>query len=344
MIFFSTQNVLSKHYKKLLDLLYSSELHTIFFVFLWKYLDGPHPGVSDRALSYIILLLNWSIIQNSKNTVDNKEGHAEWAVYQASDIFENATKIVKNFSFDGLCLRSEIDESLISVLVKLHVKLSGGSLKHDSVLNNLNVDINPHATEITTLIAVILKKLVQGSQLCAESFTSILSFLKPKEEDVTDKRAEMRRRAKERREKILANMKKVQMEFAKENEAEIETVTECDQDLEFCSVCRQPGEDLTFLAYTVSLSALPRRRELNYCPTLLDPENSRSFGSFSENAFKTLESLSIKNSAKLAVATGWLPSMTVRTCGHKIHPKCVPNQRRAEHDESVTSIDIGIRF
>ena len=80
---------------------------------------------------------------------------------------------------------------------------------------------------------------------------------------------------------------------------------------------------------------------MNYSPTLLNPENSRIFGKYSEKTLETLSDVFNTESAKLAVASGWLPSMTMRTCDHKIHPKCVPNSRRLEDDINITSTDIG---
>ena len=153
-----------------MNILSSSELHTVIFVFLWKYLEGPHPGVSDRALSYVILLLNWAIAHNSQSTERELYMLADWSVYSSTDIFENAQKNVKKFIFtealasrlDGLFANSKIDQSMIAVLIKLHIKLSGGLLKHDSILNNLDAEIDPNATEMTILIAACLKKLVQG--------------------------------------------------------------------------------------------------------------------------------------------------------------------------------------
>lgn len=54
-----------EEYYRQYRILRSSHLHSILFVILWKYYDGPHSAISDRALSYVLVLLNWAMEEQS---------------------------------------------------------------------------------------------------------------------------------------------------------------------------------------------------------------------------------------------------------------------------------------
>ena len=226
-------------------LLGSSHLHSLIFVILWKYVDGPHPGVTERALSYVLVLIHWAIKYAEKNADDEQdtEGVAEltsfWKFFENDDILENSRQKVdlSNFKDNGEEeLGANQSESIISILVRIHMHLNGGRLKF--VLGQ-QVSSVPR---ISNLIARILNLFAESDEQCKNAIIRLIDELNPKEESVEDQRAEMRRKAKERQRQMMEKLKEQQNKFKKKNEEQLKEIDEVQDDRPLCCVCRQPSE------------------------------------------------------------------------------------------------------
>lgn len=169
----------------------------------------------------------------------------DWKFFSTNNIYENARQEIAKFTYleKGEIEQGEVGngESIISLLIKLHSKLKGGVLKYRF---GQQVSAVP---KLENLIEGLLNQMGGANVECKSCITDLINELKPTEEDsIADQRAEMKRKAKEHRQKLLEKLKGQQDSFKTQNEKEFNNISQLDDDDDrpLCCVCRLPGDDL----------------------------------------------------------------------------------------------------
>ncbi|XP_052267250.1 E3 ubiquitin-protein ligase UBR3-like [Dreissena polymorpha] len=248
-----------------------------------------------------------------------------------------------------------INESLITILYKLHSKLSGKSNSYapPSVCGNGTGMENGGNGEF--YVKKILDKLCQSSTDCARAVEDLYQANKPKEAGTSKKGKSMdtetrRKKARERQQKLMeefASKQKAFMEQAMETEDSSTTGAskspnspdgsghpesmESDETLYDCVICNQSTPStaertIGLVVFLQASSVLGHRTQTDTRKvlTLVDKTRQRIVNCSRvqterlEKLFRNFE----ESSCQTSVNIGWDGGVLVQTCGHYLHLDC----------------------
>ncbi|XP_053733122.1 E3 ubiquitin-protein ligase ubr3 isoform X2 [Synchiropus splendidus] len=267
----------------------------------------------------------------------------------------------------------EIRESMLTLLIKLHQKLSSkqNSLS-PSWLDDLDLSRHAHGDGITAIERILTKAATRSCQI-KRSIQDICGKVSPpvppKKSSATDKKTmdkeERRQRARERQQKLLAEFASRQKSFMEtamdvespETEAAMDMGTSEVMESEIlydCVICGQSGpstEDRpTGLVVLLQASSVLGHRckssEAKKLPTS-DEEHiySADTCAVANDVRLTLMQQFFKDSSCLqCVSIGWDGGVYVQTCGHTLHIDCHKSYMESLRNDQVLqgfSVDKG---
>ncbi|XP_068428231.1 E3 ubiquitin-protein ligase ubr3 isoform X2 [Clinocottus analis] len=267
----------------------------------------------------------------------------------------------------------EIRESMLSLLIKLHQKLSS---KHNSLspswLEEMDMSRHTHGDGITAIERILTKAATRSCQI-KRSIQDICGKVSPpvppKKNNPTDKKTmdkeERRQRARERQQKLLAEFASRQKSFM-ETAMDVESPeTEAAMDLGAsevmesevlydCVICGQSGpstEDrptglVVLLQASSVLGHRCQSKEAKKLPTS-DEEHIYAADTcgVAHDVRLTLMQRFFKDSSCLqSVSIGWDGGVYVQTCGHTLHIDCHKSYMESLRNDQVLqgfSVDKG---
>ncbi|XP_045874891.1 E3 ubiquitin-protein ligase UBR3 isoform X2 [Meles meles] len=273
----------------------------------------------------------------------------------------------------------EIKESILSLLIKLHHKLSG---KQNSYyppwLDDIEILIQPeipkynHGDGITAVERILLKAALQSrmnKRIIEEICRKVTPPVPPKKITAAEKKTldkeERRQKARERQQKLLAEFASRQKSFMEtamdvdspENDIPMEITTAEPQVSEAvydCVICGQSGpssEDRpTGLVILLQASSV-----LGQCRDNIDPkklpitEEEQIYpwdtcAAVHDVRLSLLQRYFKDSSCLLAVSIGWEGGVYVQTCGHTLHIDCHKSYMESLRNDQVLqgfSVDKG---
>uniref|UniRef100_M3XNY5 E3 ubiquitin-protein ligase n=1 Tax=Mustela putorius furo TaxID=9669 RepID=M3XNY5_MUSPF len=273
----------------------------------------------------------------------------------------------------------EIKESILSLLIKLHHKLSG---KQNSYyppwLDDIEILIQPeipkynHGDGITAVERILLKAALQSrmnKRIIEEICRKVTPPVPPKKITAAEKKTldkeERRQKARERQQKLLAEFASRQKSFMEtamdvdspENDIPMEITTAEPQVSEVvydCVICGQSGpssEDRpTGLVVLLQASSV-----LGQCRDNIDPkklpitEEEQIYpwdtcAAVHDVRLSLLQRYFKDSSCLLAVSIGWEGGVYVQTCGHTLHIDCHKSYMESLRNDQVLqgfSVDKG---
>ncbi|GAB1286409.1 E3 ubiquitin-protein ligase UBR3 [Apodemus speciosus] len=273
----------------------------------------------------------------------------------------------------------EIKESILSLLIKLHHKLSG---KQNSYyppwLDDIEVLIQPeipkynHGDGITAVERILLKAAVQSrmnKRIIEEICRKVTPPVPPKKITAAEKKTldkeERRQKARERQQKLLAEFASRQKSFMEtamdvdspENDIPMEITTAEPQVSEAvydCVICGQSGpssEDRpTGLVVLLQASSVLGQCRDNAEPKKLPITEEEQIYPWDTCAavhdvrLSLLQRYFKDSSCLLAVSIGWEGGVYVQTCGHTLHIDCHKSYMESLRNDQVLqgfSVDKG---
>ncbi|KAK9883218.1 hypothetical protein WA026_001407 [Henosepilachna vigintioctopunctata] len=242
----------------------------------------------------------------------------------------------------------KLNESIISLLLKLHSNLSGTP---DSFVleEELSQDINEEAMigDGPFFIGKLLKRMALADDNCKRCIAEVRSRLWPTQEKQeqekkvreTKEREERRKRAKERQQKLMAEFASKQKQFMEKMESN-EGADEMEEDARLskqeydCAICGQstPSTEekpmgLVVLVQATSVIGHRRRHDPASLP-VSDEEKlllrrDDTLASEFDRRIEELDRHFDPQSWFLSVNSGWDGGVHVQTCGHHLHLDCL---------------------
>ncbi|XP_069111047.1 E3 ubiquitin-protein ligase ubr3-like [Argopecten irradians] len=242
-----------------------------------------------------------------------------------------------------------INESLISLLMKLHCKLSGkaGSYVPLSMCNRL-----PSTSRVgdgSHFITCLLDKMSQQSSQCAKLIEETYQQLVPKTEEggkqKSGKKDDRKKKAKERQEKLMAQFASKQKAFMEQNfdtdppdDSSSTTSEKLDtkqviEEKEFdCVICGHSSPSTADkpigLVVLIQASSVLGHRLQTEDPIHLPVEGEKvvttpiSCELAQKRQLKALFEHFEETSCQMSVNIGWEGGVVVQTCGHYLHLDC----------------------
>ncbi|KAG8510474.1 E3 ubiquitin-protein ligase UBR3 [Galemys pyrenaicus] len=273
----------------------------------------------------------------------------------------------------------EIKESILSLLIKLHHKLSG---KQNSYyppwLDDIEILIQPetpkysHGDGITAVERILLKAALQSrmnKRIIEEICRKVTPPVPPKKITAAEKKTldkeERRQKARERQQKLLAEFASRQKSFMEtamdvdspENDIPMEITTAEPQVSEAvydCVICGQSGpssEDRpTGLVVLLQASSVLGQCRDNIEPKKLPITEEEQIYPWDTCAavhdvrLSLLQRYFKDSSCLLAVSIGWEGGVYVQTCGHTLHIDCHKSYMESLRNDQVLqgfSVDKG---
>ncbi|XP_050311174.1 E3 ubiquitin-protein ligase Ubr3-like [Anthonomus grandis grandis] len=253
----------------------------------------------------------------------------------------------------------KINESIVSLLLKLHSQLSGvpDSFDPDSEEVDYFVDGDDKVPcgDGPFYVGKLLKKISVSDPSCHAFIQKTRKEIWPSSEEVEQakqmrenkEREERRRRAKERQEKLMAEFAKKQNDFWKREKERMETddmsedmddtevpISKQEYDCVICNISSPSTEDkpMGLVVLIQATSVIGHRRRFGQperatLPTCDDEKDLlRKDDTLSAEFDKRVEELDRHfdpQSWFLAVNTGWDGGVHVQTCGHHLHLDCL---------------------
>ncbi|XP_060910406.1 E3 ubiquitin-protein ligase ubr3 isoform X2 [Labrus mixtus] len=267
----------------------------------------------------------------------------------------------------------EIRESMLSLLIKLHQKLSSkqNSLS-PSWLEDMDTSRHAHGDGITAIERILTKAATRSCQIkrsIQDICGKVCPPVPPKKNSPTDKKAmdkeERRQRARERQQKLLAEFASRQKSFM-ETAMDVESPeTEAAMDLGAsevmesevlydCVICGQSGpstEDrptglVVLLQASSVLGHRCKSKEAKNLPTTDDEHiYAADTCGVAHDVRLTLMQRFFKDSSCLqSVSIGWDGGVYVQTCGHTLHIDCHKSYMESLRNDQVLqgfSVDKG---
>uniref|UniRef100_A0A3P8TVA0 E3 ubiquitin-protein ligase n=1 Tax=Amphiprion percula TaxID=161767 RepID=A0A3P8TVA0_AMPPE len=267
----------------------------------------------------------------------------------------------------------EIRESMLSLLIKLHQKMSS---KQNSLsaswLEDMDTSRHAHGDGITAIERILTKAATRSCQIkrsIQDICGKVCPPVPPKKNSPTDKKAmdkeERRQRARERQQKLLAEFASRQKSFM-ETAMDVESPdTEAAMDLGAsevvesevlydCVICGQSGpstEDRpTGLVVLLQASSVLGHRCKNQEPKKLPTSDEEHIYladtcGVAHDVRLTLMQRFFKDSSCLqSVSIGWDGGVYVQTCGHTLHIDCHKSYMESLRNDQVLqgfSVDKG---
>ncbi|XP_076043889.1 ubr3 ubiquitin ligase [Oratosquilla oratoria] len=246
----------------------------------------------------------------------------------------------------------EVGETMISLLLKLHSKLSG---KNNSYRPDFEDTSDSRIGDGPFFIAKVLNKLGRKDKSVGHCITHTLQRLYPQleedracsNEEELKAKEEKRKKAKERQRKVMAEFAFRQKQFMEQNMVDEEdtdpsgNVMEVEEEMverhkEYdCVICNQsipstPERPVGLVVLVQATSVVGHRttsKEPLFVPTN-DAERNRlklhrrTLGQYMEERADTFNRYFDVNSWLLSMNIGWEGGVHVQTCGHHLHLDC----------------------
>ncbi|XP_068083669.1 E3 ubiquitin-protein ligase Ubr3 isoform X2 [Anabrus simplex] len=269
----------------------------------------------------------------------------------------------------------EVNESIISLLLKLHSHLAGvpDSFNPDEVDTSQNDRIGDGPFFVRNL----LHRIAALDSLCREDIRETRNRIWPRKQDEGEEeqkereareREERRRRAKERQQKLMAEFASKQKEFMErametdddglagmDYEDEGATLLASKKEYD-CVICNQttPSTEEKPMGLVVLLQATSvlghKRKGLEHAvlPTCDEErQNLRRDDSLASDFDRRVEELSMQFDSfswQLSVNLGWEGGVHIQTCGHHLHLDCLRSYlqslRQQQRQQSI-AVDRG---
>ncbi|XP_042224390.1 E3 ubiquitin-protein ligase ubr3-like [Homarus americanus] len=246
-----------------------------------------------------------------------------------------------------------IEESIISLLIKLHSKLTG---KPNSYRPNFSDTSDSRIGDGPFFITKLLNKIGRNDSSARQGILETISCLYCKREEDSSAsseeearaREEKKKRAKERQKRVIAEFANRQRQFMEQNKAEAaESETSGNDAMEVeeeqperhkeydCVICNQsipstPERPVGLVVLLQATSVLGHRTSSQKplgVPTT-DSERTRlkqrryTLGQYMEERTDTLNRHFDYNSWLVSMNIGWEGGVHVQTCGHHLHLDC----------------------
>ncbi|KAK7077958.1 E3 ubiquitin-protein ligase ubr3 [Halocaridina rubra] len=244
-----------------------------------------------------------------------------------------------------------IEESIISLLIKLHSKVTG---KPNSYRPNFGDTSDSRIGDGAFFIAKVLNKLGRHDHAAKKGILDTISQLYCKREEDSSAsseeearaREEKRKRAKERQKRVMAEFAYRQRQFMEQNKAEVSEAEasgsdpmeveeqEPDHHKEYdCVICNQskPSSSVGLVVLLQATSVLGHRTSYQKPLSVPTTDSERAklkqrrctLGQFMEERADTLNRHFDCNSWLLSMNIGWEGGVQVQTCGHHLHLDCL---------------------
>ncbi|KAI4575052.1 hypothetical protein MJG53_002984 [Ovis ammon polii x Ovis aries] len=386
-------------YKGLMRLLHCKTLHIVLFTLLYKILMD-HQNLSEHVLCMVLYLIELGL-ENSAEEESDEENSGTAQVFSLvaerrkkfQEIINRsnseANQVVRpktssKWSAPGSAPQLttailEIKESILSLLIKLHHKLSG---KQNSYyppwLDDIEILIQPeipkysHGDGITAVERILLKAALQSrmnKRIIEEICRKVTPPVPPKKITAAEKKTldkeERRQKARERQQKLLAEFASRQKSFMEtamdvdspESDIPMEITTAEPQVSEAvydCVICGQSGpssEDRpTGLVVLLQASSVLGQCRDNIEPKKLPISEEEQIYPWDTCAavhdvrLSLLQRYFKDSSCLLAVSIGWEGGVYVQTCGHTLHIDCHKSYMESLRNDQVLqgfSVDKG---
>ncbi|XP_048246065.1 E3 ubiquitin-protein ligase UBR3-like [Haliotis rufescens] len=254
--------------------------------------------------------------------------------------------------------RVSVNESLLSLLLKLHCKLSGKSGSYVPMSVKKRESVKTLIGDGPVFVGKLLDRLCEMSTECGRIVHDTYRALWP---DETDKKAQGQNVDKEtKRKKAWQRQQKLMAEFASKQKAFIEQTMEDDVDDDEpegdedvmkpkettydCVICGQVtpstgDRPIGLVVFLQASSVLGHRQQVDHPHMLsLDPTCSPHFSTCSDFQKKRLETLMKyfeERSCQMSVNIGWEGGVCVQTCGHYLHLDCHSSYMQSLHSQSM---------
>lgn len=275
----------------------------------------------------------------------------------------------------------EVNESIISLLLKLHSLLSGtpDSYNPDESSSNSSAHQSPDSRigDGPHFIGMLLRRISALDPLCKDDVQQTRCRLWPQakvydEEDQRQKDAkekERKQRAKERQQKVMeqfASQQKIFLDNIQEKDDEDLAGMDCTEEQRptlsasmpkyQCVICGQlthstAAEPMGVVVLLQSTSVLGHKRRLTDRPVLPTSEEERQNlwrdDTLASHFDRRIEELSRQFDAlwwQLTVNLGWEGGIYVQTCGHHLHLQCLSsylNSLRSQQRQQNLSVERG---
>lgn len=253
----------------------------------------------------------------------------------------------------------EVNESIISLLLKLHSQLSGIPDSFDPDDDEIDYfaagDDKVPCGDGTFYVGKLLKKIAMSDSGCNRYIQKTRGQLWPSQEEnekakkmrENREREERRRRAKERQQKLMAEFTKKQNEFWKREQEKMETeenaenmehsalpISKQEYDCVICNISSPSTEEkpMGLVALIQATSVIGHRRrygqpERATLPTCDDEkEQLRKDDILAAEMDRRAEEFDMHFNPQswfLSINTGWDGGVHVQTCGHHLHLDCL---------------------
>ncbi|CAH0564545.1 unnamed protein product [Brassicogethes aeneus] len=260
---------------------------------------------------------------------------------------------VENSSSNPPCIK--MNESIISLLLKLHSQLSGApdsfNLEEEDESGGEETEEAPPIGDGPYYIGKLLRKIAKVDSNCRQCIEETIQKLWPSEQEREEakkqkenkEREERRRRAKERQQKLMAEFANKQKQFmekameTEESEAGMEEevlVSKQEYDCVICNQSTPSTEDkpMGLVVLIQATSVIGHRRkcgqpERSVLPTCEEERHLlRKDDTLSSELDRRVEELDRHfdpQSWLLSVNSGWDGGVHVQTCGHHLHMDCL---------------------
>ncbi|ROT84089.1 putative E3 ubiquitin-protein ligase UBR3 isoform X1 [Penaeus vannamei] len=246
-----------------------------------------------------------------------------------------------------------VEESIISLLIKLHSKLTG---KPNSYRPNFDESSDSRIGDGPFFIAKLLNKIGRYEPSARQGILDTISRIYCKREEDSSAsseeearaREEKRKRAKERQKRVMAEFAFRQRQFMEQNKAEAAEAEASGNDAmeveeeqperhkEYdCVICNQsipstPERPVGLVVLLQATSVLGHRtsQQKPFSVPTSDSERTRlkqrrfTLGQFMEERADTLNRYFDYNSWLVSMNNGWEGGVHVQTCGHHLHLDC----------------------
>ncbi|KAL0268005.1 UNVERIFIED_CONTAM: hypothetical protein PYX00_010107 [Menopon gallinae] len=267
----------------------------------------------------------------------------------------------------------QVNESIISLLLKLHAQLSGTPDSYVPGQQTAEGLLDSRIGDGPFFIAKVLDRIASLDERCRDYIKETKEALWPKraEEDGMETKAreakereERRRRAKERQQKLIeefASKQKQFMEKAMETEENCECMEWNDENAaqiksEYdCVICNQTTpstqeKPMGLVVLVQASSVLGHKRKSNTEEVLPTSDEEKKVllreDSLASDFDKRVEELNREfdaNSWLLSINVGWDNGVHVQTCGHHLHMDCLKAylQSLSQQRQQALAVDRG---
>ncbi|XP_061091060.1 E3 ubiquitin-protein ligase ubr3 isoform X3 [Conger conger] len=378
-------------YRGLVKLLHCKTLHIVIFTLLYKLniilqISMDHPNMSEHVLCMVLYLIELGLDNPEQEESEDKNLREAQLFSLVEERRRKFQEIINRSSREAsqatrpkstssrwappgapLQLVTEIldvQESMLSLLIKLHHKLSNKQNSLSSEwLDSPKISCYVHGDGLTAIERILIKASTRSHQSkhsIREICMKISPPVPPKKSSPTDKKAldkeERRQKARERQQKLLAEFASRQKSFM-ETAMDVESPdTDISMDLGAselsesevlydCVICGQSGpstdERPTGLVVLLQASSVLGHRSKSTQAKKLPTSDEEyiypadTCGAAHDIRLALLQRFFKDSSCLQSVSIGWDGGVYVQTCGHTLHIDCHKSYMESLRNDQV---------